>query len=87
MGDLNCLPIEMPIKILSQYLKDSFIENSHSVYGPIGTFNEFDIGRVLTQRIDYIFVRNIDVKSYRAIDDKRKNNLYLSDHLPLLIKI
>ena len=87
LGDLNSSPSEKPIKILSQLLEDSFNEGQHANYGPIGTFNEFDTERVLTQRIDYIFTRNIDVKSYRCIDDKRKNNLYPSDHLPILIKL
>lgn len=86
MGDLNCLPMDKPIKILSQHLKDCFAESIDGSYGPIGTFNAFDTQKVLTKRIDYIFVRNIMVSSYRAVDDKRKNNLYPSDHLPVLIK-
>lgn len=87
MGDLNCLPTESPVKILNQYLEDSFKANELGTYGPFGTFNGFDTEKILTQRIDYIFVRNLDVYSYRAIDDKRKNNLYPSDHLPILIKL
>lgn len=87
MGDLNCLPNESPVKILNQYLEDSFKANELGTYGPFGTFNGFDTEKILTQRIDYIFVRNLDVYSYRAIDDKRKNNLYPSDHLPILIKL
>ena len=87
MGDFNSLPSEKPIQILSQQLEDSFNNDQHANYGPIGTFNDFDTERVLTDRIDYIFTRNMDVKSYRCIGDKRKNNLYPSDHLPILIKI
>ena len=86
MGDFNSLPTDKPINILSQYLVDSYHEKSDNVYGPVGTFNQFDVERVLTQRIDYIFSRNVDVKTYRSIDDKRKNNLYPSDHLPVLVK-
>ena len=86
MGDLNCLPTEQPISILTQYLQDSYSENLAEAYGPIGTFNAFDTEKILTQRIDYIFVRNVEVKSYRSIDDRRKNNLYPSDHLPVLIE-
>ncbi len=87
LGDLNCLPSEEPIKILSRYLDDSYDDSHHILYGPIGTYNKFDIEKVLTKRIDYIFTRNIDVKSYRSIDDKRKNNLFPSDHLPILIRL
>ena len=85
MGDLNCLPTEEPIRIIKQQMTDSF--NYKTAYGPLGTFNEFDTEKVLTKRIDYIFTKNIEVKSYRTIDDRRKNNLYPSDHLPILIKI
>jgi len=87
LGDFNSLPTEKPIKILSQHLEDSFHGSHRSVYGPIGTFNAFETERVLTKRIDYIFTKNMNVKSYRSIDDKRKNNLYPSDHLPILIKL
>ncbi len=87
LGDLNCLPYEEPIKILSRYLEDSYDDSHHALNGPIGTYNKFDTERVPTKRIDYIFTRNIDVKSYRSIDDKRKNNLFPSDHLPILIRL
>lgn len=87
MGDFNSLPEEKPIKMLNQYLEDSYYGSKKVAYGPIGTYNDFNIEKRLTERIDYIFTQNIDVKSYRSIDDKRKNNLYPSDHLPILIKL
>jgi endonuclease/exonuclease/phosphatase family metal-dependent hydrolase len=43
--------------------------------------------KAATKKIDYIFTKNIDVKSYRCIDDRRKNNLNLSDHFPIIIEI
>ena len=87
MGDFNALPNKKPIKILKMQLNDSYGVGKYPVYGPIGTFNEFKTERILNDRIDYIFTKNIKVKSYRCIDDKRRNNLYPSDHLPILIKI
>jgi len=85
MGDLNSLPTEEPIRIIKQQMTDSF--SYDTTYGPIGTFSGFDSDKILTERIDYIFTKNIKVGSYRHIDDKRKNNLYPSDHLPILLKI
>ena len=87
MGDFNALPNKKPIKVLKRELHDSYGIGKYPVYGPIGTFNEFDTERILNDRIDYIFTKNIKIKSYRSIDDKRRNNLYPSDHLPILIKI
>ena len=87
MGDLNCFPHQEPIQILSEVLEDSYNESHHSIYGPVGTFNGFDTNRTLNARIDYIFTKNIEVESYKCIDDKRSNGLYPSDHLPIEIKL
>lgn len=86
MGDLNALPNDDPIKQLASALEDGRGNSDYPAYGPIGTFNEFDVSKILTDRIDYIFTKNLIVTSYRCIDDRRLNNLYPSDHLPVLIK-
>ncbi len=87
MGDLNCLPTESPIKLLDQEFKNSYNIKGYPVYGPVGTFNGFDTTKPVTKQIDYIFTKNIGIKKYRCIDDRRKNNLFLSDHFPILIEI
>ena len=87
MGDLNCLPTESPIKLLESELKSSYGIKGFPVYGPVGTFNGFDTIGIVTKKIDYIFTKNIIIKNYRCIDDRRKNNLYLSDHFPIMIEI
>lgn len=87
MGDLNCLPAESPIKLLEHEFKNSYKIKGSPVYGPVGTFNGFDTIKPVTKHIDYIFTKNIDIKNYRCIDDRRKNNLYISDHFPILIEI
>ncbi len=87
MGDLNCEPNEEPIQILKTKLEDSFEVSKKSAYGSVGTFNRFDTKLHLSKRIDYIFTRNIEVESYINIDDRRSNNLFLSDHLPVFITI
>jgi endonuclease/exonuclease/phosphatase family metal-dependent hydrolase len=87
MGDFNILPSESPIKLLEQEFEDSYRIENIPVYGPIGTFSGFDTIKTVTKRIDYIFTKNIDIKSYRCIDDRRKNNLYPSDHFPIIIEM
>ena len=87
IGDLNCLPNTTPIQILKTKLEDSFESSKTRPYGPVGTFNGFNSEEKIISRIDYILTRNIVVNSYTNIDDRRKNNLLLSDHLPVFIRI
>lgn len=51
--------------------------------GPIGTFNGFRAKPFLLKRIDYIFIRHCNVASYKHIDDKTPEDLWISDHLPV----
>ena len=86
MGDLNCEPDDEPMELLKVNLEDTYNSVGTVTYGPVGTFNEFNTEMLLQRRIDYILVKNIEVKEYRHIDDRRKNNLFPSDHLPIQIK-
>ena len=83
MGDLNSNTDELPIKVLSEKLDDSF--KMSTLKDPIGTFNGFDINSKLSDRIDYIFTKNIKIIDYRHIDKKLPNGLWPSDHLPILV--
>jgi len=87
MGDLNSTPMSEPIAIFSKELDYGFKNSLKKFYGPLGTFNGFNNCLEIKNRIDYIFTKNITVLSYRHIDDKRVNNLYISDHFPVLIEI
>ena len=84
MGDFNSLPKSKPIRILKTQLKDAQNLSESEPYGPIGTFTGFNPHEKIVDRIDYIFVRKMMVKSYIHIDDKRKDNYFISDHLPVL---
>jgi endonuclease/exonuclease/phosphatase family metal-dependent hydrolase len=86
MGDFNALPKDKPIKLLSKKMADAFKFSEKPPYGTVGTFNGFKINEAITKRIDYIFTKKLTVLSYRNIDDKRQNNLQISDHLPVLIE-
>ena len=85
MGDLNAVPKEAPIKLLSNHLEDAF--TSTPVKNPIGTFNAFNIQSKLVRRIDYVFTKNLAVVEHRHIQKKLPNGLWPSDHLPVLISI
>lgn len=87
MGDLNCEPNSDPIQLINSKLTDGIKASITRLYGPIGTFSGFNNEAILDRRIDYIFVNKLDVLRYRHIDDKRKNNNFISDHLPVLIEI
>jgi endonuclease/exonuclease/phosphatase family metal-dependent hydrolase len=87
MGDFNSGPLSKPIKTMIKELDDGLEISQKAFFGPAGTFNGFDNNIVPNKRIDYILTKNIEVVRYRHIDDKRNNNLCISDHLPVLIDI
>lgn len=82
-GDLNCEPASKPIALLREHLIDGADIAPYGLVGPAGTWNGFDAAALPARRLDYIFVRNLDVVTYRHLDDRRKNGLWLSDHLPV----
>ena len=85
MGDFNCQPHDPPITIFRSQLDDRYNHSPTISYGPYGTYNQFDTNFKLEGRIDYVLTKNLNVSRYRHIDDRRHNNLWLSDHLPVLI--
>ena len=87
MGDLNLTPDTEPIQFLKKNLTDAMEISQKPPYGPIGTFNGFDQDRIMENRIDYIFVNNMDVLSYTHIDDRMPNNMHISDHLPVMMTV
>ncbi|MGB7394962.1 MAG: endonuclease/exonuclease/phosphatase family protein [Pricia sp.] len=87
MGDLNLTPDQQPIQRIQNYMEDGKKITKTPFYGPTGTFNGFDRNLVLDRRIDYIFVKGLDVRSYMHIDDRMQNNKHISDHLPVLITL
>ena len=83
MGDFNADQEEAPIRLLSELLEDSF--KILPLKNPIGTFSGFDTISELSDRIDYIFTKNIKILDYKHIDKKLPSGLWPSDHLPILI--
>lgn len=87
MGDLNLKPEETPIQYLKNALTDGQMTTNQPFYGPTGTFNGFKQDKILTDRIDYIFVLGTSVERYIHIDDRMENNKHISDHLPVLAEL
>ncbi len=87
MGDFNCEPQSKPIKILKTKLTDGMAISKEKFYGPKGTLNGFNTNLPNEKRIDYIFTKNLIVNFYKHICDKRANNSWFSDHLPVLIEV
>lgn len=81
MGDLNSTPDMEQIKLLKKELHDACEASKSGLYGPERTFNGFS--DTISEKIDYIFVDNFTVESFRNIDDRTSNNSYLSDHFPV----
>lgn len=86
-GDFNLTEDTEPIQIMSKSLDDSFYHSKTPHYGPKATWQAFDFNTIAKDRIDYIFVKGFTVLSNRTINDRRSNNLYPSDHFPVLAEI
>lgn len=86
-GDFNLTEESAPIKLISRDLSNTYYESEKKPYGPKGTFTAFDINKIPTERIDYIFVKKFATKSYRTINDRRENLLYPSDHFPIIVEL
>ncbi len=85
MGDFNADQNEPPIRLLSEQLEDSF--KILPIKDPIGTFSGFDTISEPSDRIDYIFTKNIKIFDYKHINKKLPSGLWPSDHLPIFISI
>jgi endonuclease/exonuclease/phosphatase family metal-dependent hydrolase len=87
MGDFNATPKTLPVSIIKNKMHDAFEISQTPHYGPTGTFNSFDPNKVIDGRIDYVFVKGFEVKSIIHIDDRRNDNYFVSDHLPVLVEL
>ena len=82
-GDFNAEPYEKPILVLNHSFEDP--ADRVKLQGPVGTFSGFQLDAPLDRRIDYIFTKNMEVKTYRHLDTKRANGRWISDHLPVFL--
>ena len=87
-GDFNLEPETLPLKLIKEELDDAQKVCKGIVFGPEGTFNNFEFNKPVTMRIDYIFInRNkMEVTKFATLSDST-NCRYPSDHLPVYAEI
>lgn len=85
-GDFNATPESQPIENINAYMRDGFTDAEDPFLGPVGTFSGFDTSAKLEDRIDYIFFLNLTAISLKHVNFKRGNGLWVSDHLPVVLK-
>lgn len=84
MGDFNLEPTAKAIQEFVQAgFKDSF-EASERRFGPVGTYNAFKVTESHTRRIDYIFAKGFEPKTYK-VESSVINGIFLSDHFPVVV--
>ncbi len=85
-GDLNLLPESEPIKFLSEKMNDARKVTKLAPYGPVGTYNGFNVCENPRKRIDYIFTspNNIVVLKYGVLAEVQDLR-FPSDHFPVLV--
>ena len=68
-------------------LRDARATSATSPYGPVGTFQGFDLAASLVDRIDYIFFSaNSQVLTYGVLTDSLRGR-YPSDHFPVVADV
>jgi len=90
-GDFNSTPQSEVITMLTDKNRTNHLIDSRSIapfiYGPAWTNHSFGEDPMEKRRIiDYIFVNNKVKVEVEAVIAERLNNLYLSDHNPVLLK-
>lgn len=83
-GDFNLTEDTAPLRLLSENLQNTYRKCAKTPYGPHGTFTAFDVNKIPTERIDYIFTQKLQCQILRTINDRRENLRYPSDHFPVM---
>jgi endonuclease/exonuclease/phosphatase family metal-dependent hydrolase len=82
-GDLNSEPQDENVLWLQKRWHDAFLKNPAERVFPEGTYCTFDPEYNPKKRIDYIFYKNLELKSFEHLTQKRSNGRWLSDHLAI----
>jgi len=86
-GDFNSTPDTEQIQTIKTMLHDSREASAMAPYGPVGTFNSFELNAPMDKRIDYIFISDpVQVLKYGVLTDSF-NQHYPSDHQPVITAV
>ena len=90
-GDFNYLPVSEPYTLLSQYMRDSYLEDSRNINAMHATFHSFTGATTVDEpgkgRIDYVWLKgDVQVEQCRILFDRPGDDpeLYPSDHWPIM---
>lgn len=88
MGDLNAEPYETDVHSLfaAAGFQDARMVSKTKPRGTYGTFSNW-LPVSTTQRIDFVYVRNASVRSYRVVVEPYNRPLLPSDHRLVVTKI
>lgn len=87
MGDLNSTPDSEAYATIGAALRDARTVSQMPPYGPVATFNDFDIAKPARERIDYIFLSpQWQVLRYAVLTDS-VDARYPSDHFPVVTRL
>ncbi len=81
-GDLNTSGEDKAIKPLTTYLKESAKTVKKADNAP--SFNNFGRKGAKPQRLDHIFFRNAEAKSFIVVNEPKFGVKYISDHYPVV---
>lgn len=86
IGDFNVTDTSKAYKILNDStMKDAIELSEFNNYGVSFTFNGFNHNTISGRKIDHIFVNDkVDILRHAIIGEKI-NNLYPSDHMPVIV--
>ena len=87
LGDFNSTPDSEAYATVSAALRDTRAISQTPPYGPLETFNAFDVSKPAEARIDYIFVSpQWQVLRYAVLTDS-VDARFPSDHFPVLARL
>ena len=87
LGDFNSTPDSEVYSTVSAALRDARTISQTPAYGPLETFNDFDISKPAQERIDYIFLSpQWQVLRYAVLTDSIDAR-YPSDHFPVVARL
>jgi len=87
MGDFNSTPDSEAYATIGAALRDARAISQTPPYGPVATFNDFDVTKPARERIDYIFLSpQWQVLRYAVLTDS-VDARYPSDHFPVVTRL